>query len=238
MSDKDNPAPKKRGPKKAKGIKKKSPRKNVTKAKEPVRKKTAADKTAIYNWSVDVANNTKEEDLTQQEIAQQESTLEELNNDELPKPVRVPRPFPASFAETSEALSIKVQERRQKRLAPPEINYPPDFETEEEFHTWMLRGNNQLRYYFWSSLKSCEKHGHWIRRDESFPEVPEGSSLPPAYLRHILGSSFLELHGLQIEVMEALKKGEKLCCKNHEYLVERLKKLESGELRIQGNSYN
>lgn len=132
---------------------------------------------------------------------------------------------------------MRVQERRERYLATPQINYPPDFETEEEFHAWMLRGNHKLGFYFWSSIKSCTKHGHWIERDESIPEVPEGSSLPATYLRRVLGGWYLELHALEGEVLQALRNGEKLCCKGHEYLVDRLKKLEAGELRMERDHY-
>ncbi|KAI5801010.1 hypothetical protein FPQ18DRAFT_399266, partial [Pyronema domesticum] len=115
-----------------------------------------------------------------------------------------------------------ARRRKKPKLQPPppqpaEIS-PPDFETQEDLHEWMLHntlGNDPNELYvpgYWKTREAYTRYGHWIDAEDNAEQLLGRWPLQPiAYelLKVDLGrfSAILDMEGTR-----------DVCCKGHEYL--------------------
>ncbi|KAI5787520.1 hypothetical protein FPQ18DRAFT_308179 [Pyronema domesticum] len=114
-------------------------------------------------------------------------------------------------------------ERARARL-PPLPPSPPDFETEQELHMWMLHKFGNVSPEYWKSLEAYYRYGHWFWED--FDEEDEegylnNTSLPSMAEVDYPDFSLDITHDLKAAKEEAdarVSKRKKKCCEGHAYL--------------------
>ncbi|KAI5820898.1 hypothetical protein BZA77DRAFT_289401 [Pyronema omphalodes] len=124
-----------------------------------------------------------------------------------------------------ELMNARNRVLEQARLGiQPDLPTPPDFETEQELHLWMLHKFGDVDPKYWKSLEAYYRYGHWFW--EYFDEEDDegyfnNNSLPSMAEADYPDFSLDIKNDMTTAKQEAelrVSKREKKCCDGHAYL--------------------